>query len=233
MDGTASENANKRVFGPDFVRGMPEGQTIWMVSTEYDNITIWEECEPLGTQPLKTEDVIEELKAIPKNILNYVTSVVLSPFSSEADPALRKLFHDENSITVADTNSYIKQITIYAIPLSRSAAKQHISVHRTIQHEAGHIIDYAIQARTPGTGYDLFSRDDEWTTAMNEDIKIKQAEKAENGLPQFFITPYADKMKWKQEDFAEAVAIYSVESNREPLKEYCPNRYKILEKILK
>jgi hypothetical protein len=233
MDETASENANIREFGPDFVRGMPEGQTIWMVGTEYDDTTIWEECEPLGTQNLRSEDIIEELKKIPKSIRKYITSVVLSPFNSEADYAFREYFHAKSLTAIANPNPYIKQVTIYAYPLSRIMAKQLISDNRTIQHETGHIIDYLIEASIPGTTYKLFSRDDEWTAAMNEDIKMKQSEKAERGLPRFFITPYADRISWKQEDFAEAVAIYSVESNREKLKEYYPNRYKILEKLLK
>jgi hypothetical protein len=108
-------------FGSDFVRGMPLGQRIEMASFMFERITIWEEYKPIGTQRLKAEDIIEELKNIPECIRNYITSIVLSPFDSIANEYWRDRTGDKNLITLANPDPHIKQITIYAISEPRAS----------------------------------------------------------------------------------------------------------------
>jgi hypothetical protein len=214
-------------FGSDFVRGMPSGQRIEMVSFTFEHITIWEEYKPIGTQHLKAEDIIEELKSIPECIRNYITSIVLSPFDSIANDFWRERTGDKDLITFANPDPHIKQITIYAISQPQSILKKCLKDNMTIQHEAGHMIDFL----TPSKGK-FFSEDSEWCLAMLKDEEVKQKEKAENGLPAHFISDRIEKYNSNPEDFAESIAIFSVDYYRKLFREYNPNRCEILKRIL-
>ena len=69
MDEVGSDVEIVRV-GRKYVWGLPEGQTVLMTKTMYKNVEIYAESEPIGTQSLKTEDIIEELKQIDEKLLN-------------------------------------------------------------------------------------------------------------------------------------------------------------------
>jgi hypothetical protein len=104
--------------------------------------------------------------------------------------------------------------------------KKCLTDNMTIQHETGHMIDFL----TPSTGK-FFSEDSEWCSAMLKDREVKSKEKVENGLPAYFVSDSAEKYGANPEDFAESVAIYSVDHYRKLFREYNPNRCKILKRI--
>lgn len=198
-----------------------------MASFRFGHITIWEEYKPIGTQHLKAEDIIEELKTIPECVLNYITSIVLSPFDSIANDFWRKRTGDKDLITFANPDPHIRQITIYAISQPQSILKKCLRDNMTIQHEAGHIIDFLTLSKGK-----FFSEDDEWCLAMLEDENEKAIEKATNGLHPHFVSYRIEKYNSNPEDFAESVAIFSVDYYRKRFREFYPNRCEILKRIL-
>ena len=92
-------------FGPDIVEGLPEGQKIKMKGTLFDTIWIWEEFERSGNQVLLVEDVIEELKRIPKRFhQSHIPHVMgansrifqlpISVFQYDIKAKIVKLYHN-------------------------------------------------------------------------------------------------------------------------------------------
>jgi hypothetical protein len=68
-------------YGSDVIFGLPDDQKIKCKDTIYLGVHILEEAESLGTQQLKTKDIIEELDKIPTKIRQYISSIVLATFS--------------------------------------------------------------------------------------------------------------------------------------------------------
>ena len=156
-------------YGPDIVLGMPKGQTIEMNNTIFENITIVDEYDPSGTQKLKAEDIIEEIKKIPKNIRKYISSIVLSPFTHPYQELFNKRMGREAK-AFASADYERRQITIYAVPEERSCLKERLAKHFTLSHEAGHIIDGAILDPVMG----FFAYNPRWVKAICEDSKIRR-----------------------------------------------------------
>jgi hypothetical protein len=208
-------------YGPDVVTGMPEDQKIrWKDAITISRIHILEEFEPIGTQKLKTEDIIEELNKLPKCIRKHIGTVVLAPFNHIDD--------EDDNLILASADWAKAQITIYAIPLDRSGLKDKLAQNLTLAHEAGHIIDRNITQNTGLSSYYL-SYTPLWSKAMCEDGKIKRTR---SDIPSYLISPYAEKRQSIGEDFADSVMYFSHPDYRAFLKENYPNRYKILEDFL-
>lgn len=214
-------------FGPNFVRGMPADQRIKMVPLVFKHITIWEEYEPKGTQHLRAEDILDELRYIPNCIINYISSIVLSPFDCDSNDYWRKRTGDKGLVGIANPDPHTKQITIYAIPESRNILKQYLKDNLTIQHEVGHIIDFL----TPSHGKFL-SEGVDWSSAMLKDMEVKPVEKMKHALPTYYVSDDAKELDTNPEDFAESVAIYSVKNYRMRFRKCYPNRCEILKRLL-
>ena len=216
---------NVREYGSDVIFGMPDGPKTKWKETAYLGVYILEEYEPIGTQNLKTEDLINELGKVPNNIRKYITSIVLAPFSHPHQEWFNKRMGREGN-AFASANPELGQITIYAIPKERAILKETLSKHFTLAHEAGHIIDAVIQQ--PEFGF--FAYSPKWSKAMCEDSRV---ERNRSDLPSYLVSPYAEEMKSLRDDFADSVMYFSSEGRyKEFLKENFPNRYKILEELL-
>jgi len=215
-----------REFGPDVVWGMPDDQKIKMTGTRQKNITVWEEFRPIGTQHLKSEDIIEELKNVPDFLSKYIALIVLSPF----DLLKNSPFATRNPF--ASFNAYSAEILFPKRPEDRNFLKTVLSNHLTLQHEAGHIIDGNI--RGPNRFY---STGMEWLEAMCLDTKVKHTAP---DLPKYYISENAESTKEigeglaLMEDFADSVMFFSDERRwKKFLKREFPNRYKTLDGLLK
>lgn len=152
-------------YGPDIVHGMPQGQRMKMVHTVFENITVVEEFEPIGTQRLRAEDIVEELRKVPDNIRRYIISVVLSPFSCPPEEFFGDGDKEEPIFASGDWAKGL--ITIYAIPIDRDVLKDKLAKNLTLAHEAGHIIDWIAPPKT-----EFLSCTPRWSKAMCEDSKI-------------------------------------------------------------
>lgn len=211
-------------YGSDVVNGMPEGQKIkWTDATTSSRIHVLEEYEPIGTQNLKIEDIIEELNKIPPNIRKYISIIVLAPFNHPGQDCINKRIGRE-STAFASGDWLNRQITIYAIPKERSILKETLSDHMTLPHETGHIIDGNIQRNM-----EFFAYTPRWTKAMCEDTKV---EHITPDLPYYFVSPNAEDLKSLREDFADSVMYFSSSIYNKFLKTDFPNRYKILEELI-
>lgn len=156
--------------------------------TEYQRIDILEEAEPIGTQRLRTEDIIEEIDKLPENIRKYITSIVLFPFSFPDD--------DVNDPVLASADWSKKQIIIYAISQDRQTLKDTLASNLTLAHEAGHIIDGCVLRNTGNSSYFL-SYTPRWAMAMCADSKIKRTR---DDLPLYLVSVYAEKRQSLGED---------------------------------
>jgi len=187
MDEVGSDVEVIRV-GRKYVWGLPEGQTILMTKTMYKNVEIYAEYEPIGTQPLKTEDIIEELKQIDEKLLKYIFCIVLSPLDDLTDNNFKNKYNleaDDKAIAMMSVD--MKQISIFARTCNRHDAKQLISDQMTLVHEMGHLIDYKM-----GKDNKAISDSPEWKSAMEEDFEI---EKTEDNLPTYYVSIWSDKPK--------------------------------------
>lgn len=189
--------------------------------TTYNGIHILEEAEPLGTQHLKTGDIIEEIDKLPQFIRKYISIVVLFPFACPYE-------EDEGDPILADAKWHRGQVTIYAIPQDRSVLKDVLARNHTLAHEAGHIIDREIM-RNKGHSSNYLSYTPQWARAMCEDVRIKRSE---SNMPSYLVSQYAEKRQSIGEDFADSVKCFSFQEGRVFLKDNFPNRYKILEEFL-
>lgn len=215
-------------FGPDIILGMPKDEKMKMLGSQFKNITIWEEVEPLATQHLTAEDVIEELVKVPDALIKYVRWIVLSPFANPKD----YIFKDVVGETLASCDYHSAQITIFKSSKERADLKNLLAKHFTLQHEIGHII---------GGGF-IFANNFNsiglnWLEAMCSDAKV---ERTPLDLPKFFVSKYAEDIMVcgviyaLLEDVADSVAYFTDEKLLKTLLRInYPNRYKILEEILK
>jgi hypothetical protein len=205
-------------YGSSVINGMPKGQKIkWREFITTSRISILEEYAPTGAQHLKVGDIIEELNKIPENIRKYISIIVLAPFSGDGA---------EDPFASADWSK--SEITIYAFDHDRAFLKKQLADHRTIAHEAGHIIDRNIMRNKGHSSYYL-SYTPMWSKAMCADSKLRRLD-LDPSL--FLISPYAECRQSIGEDFADSVMLFSYETSKELLKENYPNRYKILEEFL-
>lgn len=204
-------------YGSDIITGLPNGQKIKCKDTIYLNIHILEEYEPMSTQHLKTEDIIEELDKVSKNIRRYINYVILAPFVCPIE------YPEVLGPILATGHSDKGKIIIYAIPASRDYLKSTLAEQFCLSHEAGHIIDGKKESKN-----DSFACSSRWTMAMCEDSKSRKRA----DLPKYYVSWYAQDMKSLHEDFADSVMYYSDDRHRIFLKENFPNRYKILEELL-
>ena len=208
-----------REFGPDVIWGLPVDQKMKMVITYHRSTKILEEADPIGAQHLKSEDIIYELEKLPNCLRERIALIVLSPF--------------DKIDCFADSNDLSAQITIYAKNENRDFLRKRLSKHLTLCHEAGHMFDGNI--RGPNNFY---STGMEWQEAMCLDTKTKRDR---TDLPEYYVSDYAEhtrktigKGRALLEDFADSVMYFSDESGyKEFLKENFPNRFGILEDLLK
>ena len=208
-----------REFGPDVIWGLPVDQKMKMVITYHRSTKILEEAVPIGDQHLKSEDIIYELEKLPKYLSECIALIVLSPFD-EID-------------CFAASNDFSAQITIYAKNENRDFLKRRLSKHFTLPHEAGHIIDGNIRGLNK-----FYSTGMEWQEAICLDTRTKRNR---TDLPEYYVSDYAVDTRKKfgkgralLEDFADSVMYFSDESGyKEFLKENFPNRFWILEDLLK
>ena len=211
-------------YGPDVVNGMQDGKKIkWNDTTTTSRIHILAEHEPIGTQRLITEDVIEELNKVPDIIRKYIHIIVLAPFTHPKQDYFNKRMGKEGA-AFASGDYVNRQITIYAIPEERNILKETLANHMTLSHEAGHIIDGNIQPNM-----EFFAYTPQWTKAMCEDTRI---EHITPDLPYYFVSRNAEELKSLREDFADSVMYFSSKIYNEFLKINFPNRFKILEDVL-
>jgi hypothetical protein len=106
--------------------------------------------------------------------------------------------------------------------------KEILALHRTIAHEAGHIIDRNIMEGR-GLSSNYLSYTPTWSKAMCADSQIKQTSRDSSS---YLVSSYADSRQSIGEDFADSVMFYCYEESRALLREFYPNRYKILEEFL-
>lgn len=189
--------------------------------TTYKGVHILEEAEPLGTQHLKTGDIIKEIDKLPQFICKYISVVVLFPFACPYE-------EDGDDPIFADAKWHRGQVTIYAIPQDRSVLKDVLAHHHTLAHEAGHIMDREIMQHT-GHSSNYLSYTPQWAKAMCEDSRIKRSGA---NIPSYLVSQYAEKRQSIGEDFADSVKCFSFQEGRAFLKGNFPNRYKILEEFL-
>jgi hypothetical protein len=173
----------------------------------------------MGTQNLKTEDIIEELDKIPGNIRKYISVIVLAPFSFDGGA-------DKPIFASADWSK--SEIIIYAVEKDRAFLKDKLDRNHTIAHETGHIIDRNImQSLEHSSNY--LSYTPMWSKAMCADSQIARVN---HDLPVYLISYYAEDRRSIGEDFADSVMYYSYETSKVFLRENYPNRYKMLEAFL-
>jgi hypothetical protein len=211
-------------FGPEVLLGMPgDYPPIKMTGWPYKGATVWEEVDPIGTQHLKAEDIIEKLKSFPDYLSRPVRYVILSPFSGPNECVGEK--------TWASCNYEKAQITFFMQPFDREFSKRYLLSNKlALQHEIGHIIGGNLIYRKNFNKSNIG-----WIESMCLDSKI---ERVRSDLPKYYVSRNAEKAKSEfdalLEDIADSVAQYSEGNNlRNQLKENYPNRYKILEVSLK
>lgn len=199
--------------------GMP--QPTKFVGTTYQNIIIWEEYEPIGTQNLGVQDIIEEIKQTPEVIKNYITAIILSPYN-----------HPNPKIDAfASQCELLGHIIIYGRSNNIEELKSRMR-SGTLRHEAGHIIDRKINP-----DWERFSWSTTWRNAQKHDARIG---KGKFNFPINWVPGNAEKyskeysIEWGlEEDFADSVKFYSGnEALNTLLKIFYPNRNKILRKYL-
>jgi len=209
-----------REFGSE--AGMP--QPTKFIGKEFENIIIWSEYNPIGTQHLTTADRIEELKRTPKVIKSHIVSIILSPFD-----------HPMGSGIFASVCDFPGYIIIYKILESKAEIKRHMREIGTIRHETGHIIDQKIKSISD---VKMFSHGEEWNEAKKNDSKIKKNLKT---LPVHWVLGNAEdyskkySMEWGlQEDFADSVRFFTGnDTMKHLLRKNYPHRYNILKVIFK
>ena len=219
-------------YDSSVVVGMPKDQKIkWKDIETAFRIHILEEYEPTGTQHLKAEDIIEELKRVPENIRKYVRSVALVPFAHPYKGHFISKEEAQDGWTIIGSGDYYKnQITIYAVPLDRSILKGVLRDELTLGHEAGHTIDGDSRAKAKlKTEARFISHTPHWTMAMCKDSKLNRGN---TELSSYFVSKYAERCNLLNEDFADSVKFFSDEGCRAELKQNFPSRYKILEDLL-
>lgn len=189
-------------------------------STAFENIIIWKECEPLGTQKLSVDDIIEELKRTPEDIMKHIISIILSPYG-----------HPKSGIeafaSVCDLPGYI---IIYNSHHSREESKDHMMKLGTLRHEVGHIIDRKL-------GYDnkKFSHGAKWERARKLDARVGKVHSyPKNWLPGSAEKYSKENLEWGlEEDFADSIRCFTGNNIwNSMLKDNYPNRYKIIKELL-
>jgi hypothetical protein len=216
-------------FKPDEIIGMPQNHPpIKMAGWTYRGATVWEEVNPTGRQYLKAEDIIEKLKTFPDYLVRPVHYVILSPFGNPKD----SVFGEIIEITWASCNYDKAQITFFMQPLDEESSKSHFTQKLVLQHEIGHIIGGNLLYRKNFNKSGIT-----WLEAMCLDA---QFERPNPNLPKYYVSRYAESAKAESEfnalleDIAESIAQFSDENNLKiQLKDNYPNRYKILEGLLK
>jgi len=212
--------------GRKYIWGLSEGQPVLMTKTMYEKVEIYAEHEPIGTQPLKTEDIIEELNKIDKRLLKYISCIVLSPLEDSTDDNFKNRYNSEkDEKPIAIMNPDTMQISIFARPCNRNDAKELISGHMTLIHEIGHLIDYKF-----GKDNKTISESKEWEYAVGEDTKIK---KTEDDLPKYYVSLNSEKTKNIREDFADSFIYFMLEKSKEWFRINYKNRNRILEELWK
>jgi len=218
------ENHEIVKFGKKYVWGLQSGQTILMIKTIYENIEIYAEYEPIGTQSLKTEDIIEELDKIDKKLLKYVSCIVLSPLECPRNLQYQILSNSNDKI-IAEVDSITKQVSVFARECNRAEAKEIISDHITIIHEIGHLIDSNFKINNK-----CFSENKNWIDAMEEDNKIDQMQK---DLPKYYVSESSERANSNKEDFSDSFIFFTYERSKQWFAHTYPNRNKILEELWK
>jgi hypothetical protein len=221
-------NPTIREYDSDVITSLPKDQKLKIKETEYIGVHILEAIEPIGTQQLKTEDIVDELKKIPSYIRKFIISIVLNPFP-HPDPDFFEATIGRKINPLASAYSPKGQIIIYAIPdEERGVLKDMLAKQSTLLHEAGHIIDGTV-LRGQERAAQYLAYTPRWTKAMCEDSKYQQEM---YGRSHYFVSPYSEELNSLREDFADSVMYFSDGINDETLKANCPNRCKILGELL-
>lgn len=215
-------------LGSKYIWGLPEGQSILMTKTMYQNIEIYAERDPIGTQMLRTEDIIEELNKIPRKLLKYVFCIVLSPLDNPLNSHFTKKYSVPNGIkSIAMVDSDMRQISIFkqVQNCDRNGAKSDLSENMTIIHEIGHLLDSRF-----GQGSISLSKGEKWRLAMEEDASIKGIQASS---PEYYVPGNARIFKDIGEDFADTFKYFMNDITKSWFVITFPNRNKILEELWK
>lgn len=210
-----------RNFGPE--EGMPEGQNIEFIGTQFDGINVWE-CPSWDTQHLKQDDIFKELENMPGSVKKYISDIVLSPFE-----------HPDSDIEAfASACDISGHIIIYARPENRDHLNARLHEVGTLRHEAGHLIDRMIES---DPGKERFSHGSKWAEARRLDCAVRKKPM----FPIHWVSSDAEKyskkysLEWGlEEDFADSIRFFTGGPKlKNILKLFYPHRYKVINGLLK
>jgi hypothetical protein len=202
--------------------GFPENHTIRMTQTIYKNVNIYEEYrnqinEPVyGTQKLRTKDIENEIDKVDKiepKLMNYISSVVLSPFSCAMDSYMINIYMSSGKTFATSYDD--GKIIIFSIYNNAREARRRLE-NDTLLHELGHIVD-----AKHGKDGKRVSMSEIWENAKHSDrVQTKYSG---------YITRNAEVTKSMKEDFADSFVMFIKEP--ESFKRKFKNRASALESL--